>query len=141
MLDETVSIEELRTRVSDLPVALHNGEKTAFARFEQAFSLGSVTIALGEDDCVYDETVFPGVVYQPDSPSATVVVSGDGTIVTIDATDKADAKTAVSRVIETVDELGLIVDDHIPEITTGRREVPFAASPPEVETLGYDDDS
>lgn len=141
MPDNTMSLAELRSRVSALPVTLHDGEQTAAVRLDQAFSLGSVVIALGEDDCTFDEEAFPGVVYQPSSPPATVIVSGDGTVVAIDAVEEADAREAVSNVIETLDDLGLIVDEQTPDIITDTQTVSFAPNPPEVETLSYDDNS
>ncbi|WP_157964850.1 hypothetical protein [Halorubrum sp. 48-1-W] len=141
MSTNTIPPEEIRAQVADLPVDLYEGDATAYARFDQAFSLESVAIALGESDCLYDEATFPGVVYQPDDLPTTVVVSGDGTVLSIDATEETHARSAVSNVIDTLDDLGLIVDAHTPEISTNVRTVPFSLTPPSVETLGYDDDS
>ncbi len=141
MTENTMSLEELRSRVSELPITLLDGREAAYASVDQAFSLGSVVIALDEEDCVYDEETFPGVAYQPDSPLATVVVSGDGTIVALDAREQADAEAAVSQVVDKLDGLGLLVGDSSPERSTDTRTVPFALDAPAVETLGYDDDS
>ncbi|WP_162224217.1 TATA-box-binding protein [Halorussus salinus] len=141
MSENTISVAELRSRVSELPITLSEGENAAYASVDQAFSLESVVIALDEEDCVYDEETFSGVAYQPDSPLATVVVSGDGTIVALDAREQADAKTAVSQVVDKLDDLGLLTGDSSPELSTDTRAVPFALDAPAVETLGYDDES
>lgn len=140
MSNSTLSVDELRSRVDDLGVVLGEGSTAGYVRFGTDFALGSVEIAFGDEQAVYDESAFPGVVYPAESPAVTVVVSGDGTVAVVDATDTEHAQEALSGAMETLAELGLVGDDTSSETVVPAEEIPFTLDPPEVETLGYDAD-
>ncbi|RLM59452.1 hypothetical protein DVK02_01525 [Halobellus sp. Atlit-31R] len=141
MSEHTLSTADLRSRIETLDVDLSGGTTAGYQRFQSHFALGSVQIAYGESGAIYDESVFPGVVYPHEELDATVVVSGDGTVAVVDARDAAHADAVLTDAVETLDELGLIVGDG-PETTVVPAEtVPFALDPPEVETIGFGSES
>jgi len=139
--DSTLTVDELRSRIEAVGVTPHQGSTAGYVRFGPEFALGSVEIAFGDDHAVYDESTFPGVVYPVESPAATIVVSGDGTVAVVDATDADHAQEALTEAAETLAELGLVGDDDASETLVPAESIPFALDPPEVETLGYDADA
>jgi hypothetical protein len=139
MADSVLAVDELCSRIEAVGVTPHEGATAGYVRFGTDFALGSVEIAFGDEQAVYDESAFPGVVSPSESLAATVVVSGDGTVAVVDATDPDHARQVLAEATETLAELGLVADDASPETVVPADEIPFALDPPEVETLGYDD--
>jgi TATA-box binding protein (TBP) (component of TFIID and TFIIIB) len=140
MTNETLTVDELRSSVTDTEVELTDGTVAGYSRFEQDFALGSIEIAYGEDEAIYDESVFPGVIYPANELSSTVVVSGDGTVAILDARDDVHARDALSSAIEMLEELYLIDDEPI-ETVIPADKIPFTLDPPEVATLGSNTDA
>ena len=140
MSDSTLSVDELRSRIGAVGVAPGEGSTAGYISYDTEFALGSIEIAFGDDRAIYDESAFPGVVYPSESLAATIVVSGDGTIAVVDATDPDHAREALADAMETLVELGLVADDTPSETVLPAEDVPFTLDPPEVETLGYDDE-
>lgn len=140
MSDTPLSASDLRSRVEAAGVDTHDGTTAGYVRYDTDFSLGSIEIAYGEDEAVYDESVFPGVIYPSAELSATIAVSGDGTVAVVDASDADHAREALADATATLSELLLVDDDTASETVVPADEIPFALDPPEVETLGYDDE-
>jgi hypothetical protein len=139
MSDSSLSASELRSRVEAAGVDTQTGTTAGYVRYDTDFSLGSIQIAFGEDTATYDESTFPGVIYPSADPSATIVVSGDGTVAVVDASDPDHAREALTDATATLSELLLVDDDTASETVVPAAEIPFTLDPPEVETLGHDD--
>ena len=115
MSDSALTVDELRSRIEAVGVTPHQGSTAGYVRFGPEFALGSVEIAFGDDHAVYDESTFPGVVYPVESPAATIVVSGDGTVAVVDATDADHAQEALTEAAETLAELGSSATTTLPK--------------------------
>ncbi|MGQ4555879.1 hypothetical protein [Halobellus sp. GM3] len=140
MSGDRLSVADLRDRVEALGVDLRSGTTAGYHRYETDFALGSVAIAFGEDRAVYDESAFPGVVYPAADLGATIVVSGDGTVAVLDASDGSHAADAIAGAVETLEDLYLLDGSEPIETSIPASEIPFSLDPPDVETIGGSND-
>ena len=71
----------------------------------QKFDLGLITVAM--DKVEYEPEQFPGLVYHLDEPKAAALIFGSGKIVCTGARSIEEAKLAINRIVEKINEAGV----------------------------------
>ncbi|MBU2559547.1 TATA-box-binding protein [archaeon] len=77
------------------------------------FDLGLITNAL--DKVEYEPEQFPGLVFHLDEPKAAALIFGSGKIVCTGAKSIADAKLAIERIVEKINDAGIPIKNK-PEV-------------------------
>jgi len=100
-------LRELGIPVEDAPeVTVQN--IVSSADLGHSLNLNALAIGLGLEDVEYEPEQFPGLVYRMDDPEVVILLFGSGKVVITGGKTVDDASAAVERIVERIDDLGLL---------------------------------
>ncbi|RJX44002.1 TATA-box-binding protein [Halonotius aquaticus] len=73
-----------------------------------SLNLNALAIGLGLEDVEYEPEQFPGLVYRMDNPEVVILLFGSGKVVITGGKTVDDASAAVERIVDRIDDLGLL---------------------------------
>jgi len=78
------------------------------ADLDHSLNLNALAIGLGLEDVEYEPEQFPGLVYRMADPEVVILLFGSGKVVITGGRAVDDASAAVKRIVERIDDLGLL---------------------------------
>ena len=100
-------LRELGIPVEDAPeVTVQN--IVSSADLGHSLNLNALAIGLGLEDVEYEPEQFPGLVYRMDDPEVVILLFGSGKVVITGGKTVDDASAAVERIVDRIDDLGLL---------------------------------
>jgi TATA binding protein of transcription factor TFIID len=100
-------LRELGIPIEDAPeITVQN--IVSSADLGHSLNLNALAIGLGLEDVEYEPEQFPGLVYRMDDPEVVILLFGSGKVVITGGKSVDDASGAVDRIVDRIDELGLL---------------------------------
>lgn len=126
MSTDSVAPSRLQDELEALDVELNDGEVNGYIELESGFNLNAIAIGLGLENIEYEPEKFSGLIYHVDSPTATVVLFGNGVVTTTDGPDEEAVVDALNTTVERLEDLGLLAMDSSPTVEVNVETLPIA---------------